>query len=47
MTDAQFHDEILRPGSMPIALLRLAVNTRIPLTRAMSVDWKFYGDLPQ
>ena len=45
MTNAQFHDEIMRQGSMPIALLRLAVNRRIPLTPDMTIDWKFYGDL--
>ena len=45
MTDAQFHDEILRQGGMPIALLRLAVNQRLELTRDMNVDWKFYGEL--
>jgi len=45
LTNAQFHDEILRQGSMPIALLRLAVNKRLPLTRDMGMDWKFYGDL--
>ena len=32
---------------MPIALLRLAVNTRLKLTRDMNIDWKFYGDLPR
>ena len=46
MTELQFHDEIMRQGSMPIALLRLAVNRKIPLTRDVTVDWKFYGDLP-
>lgn len=46
MNNMQFHDEILRQGSMPIALLRLAVNKRLPLTRDMTIDWKFYGDLP-
>jgi uncharacterized protein (DUF885 family) len=45
MTNTQFHDEIMRQGSMPIALLRLAVNKRLPLSRDMVVDWKFYGDL--
>jgi len=45
MTNAQFHDEIMRQGSMPIALLRLAVNRRLPLSRDMAIDWKFYGDL--
>ena len=45
MTNKQFHDEILRQGSMPIALIRLAL-TKQKLTRDMSIDWKFYGDLP-
>jgi hypothetical protein len=35
-----FHDEVLRQGSMPIALLRLAVG-RQKLTRDTSVDWRF------
>ena len=42
MSNVRFHDEILRQGSMPIALLRLALNRRIPLRRDMPVDWKFY-----
>ena len=46
MTDLQFHDEIGRQGSMPIAMLRLALNRRLPLSRDMSIDWKFYGELP-
>jgi uncharacterized protein (DUF885 family) len=46
MTNAQFHDEIMRQGSMPIAMLRLAVNKRLKLTRDMNIDWQFYGDLP-
>ena len=45
LTDVQFHDEIMRQGSMPIALLRLALDRRIRLTRDMNLDWKFYGDL--
>ena len=44
MTNKQFHDEIMRQGSMPIALIRLAL-TKQKLTRDMSVDWKFYGEL--
>lgn len=44
MTEKQFHDEVMRQGSMPIGWLRLAL-TRQPLTRDMPVDWKFYGDL--
>jgi len=45
MTNRQFHDEILRQGSMPIALIRLGL-TRQKLTRDMPIDWKFYGELP-
>jgi uncharacterized protein (DUF885 family) len=45
MTNKQFHDEILRQGNMPIALIRLSL-TKQKLTRDMSIDWKFYGDLP-
>ena len=45
MTNKQFHDEIMRQGSMPIALIRLGL-TKQKLTRDMSIDWKFYGDLP-
>ena len=41
MTQKAFHDEILRQGSMPIALLRLALSKQ-KLSRDMLVDWKFY-----
>ncbi|MCX6539757.1 MAG: DUF885 family protein [Acidobacteria bacterium] len=44
MTNRQFHDEVLRQGSMPIALLRLAL-TKQTLTRDMNIDWPFYGEL--
>ncbi len=40
MDQKAFHDEVLRQGSMPIALLRLAVG-RQKLTRDTSVDWRF------
>lgn len=43
-TEKDFHDEIMRQGSMPVAFLRLAVS-KMPLTRDMVVDWKFYGEL--
>jgi uncharacterized protein (DUF885 family) len=46
MTNRQFHDEILRQGNMPIALIRLGV-TRQKLTRDMDINWKFYGELPE
>jgi hypothetical protein len=45
MTEKAFHDEVLRQGQQPNALLRLAL-TRQTLTRDMSIEWKFYGDLP-
>jgi len=45
MPEKQFHDEIMRQGSMPIAMLRLAMSKQ-RLTRDMPVDWKFYGDNP-
>jgi hypothetical protein len=45
MSNKQFHDEIMRQGNMPIALIRLAL-TREKLTRDMDINWKFYGDLP-
>jgi uncharacterized protein (DUF885 family) len=44
-TEKEFHDEIMRQGSMPVAFLRLAVSKQ-KLTRDMDVDWKFYGELP-
>jgi uncharacterized protein (DUF885 family) len=46
MTNMQFHDEILRQGNMPVALIRLAVDKTLTLTRDMNIEWKFYGDLP-
>ncbi|MGH7553822.1 MAG: DUF885 family protein, partial [Longimicrobiales bacterium] len=45
MTEKAFHDEIMRQGTMPIALLRLAL-TKQRLTRDVALDWRFYGDLP-
>ena len=45
MSNKAFHDEIMRQGNMPIALLRLRM-TKQKLTRDMDVNWKFYGDLP-
>jgi hypothetical protein len=44
MTARAFHDEMLRQGSMPIALLRLATGAE-PLRPDMPLDWRFYGDV--
>ena len=44
-TEKEFHDEIMRQGSMPVAFLRLAVSKQ-KLTKDTVVDWKFYGELP-
>ena len=44
MPQKEFHDEILRQGSMPIALLRLAL-TKEKLTRDMPIAWEFSGNL--
>jgi hypothetical protein len=40
LTEKQFHDEVLRQGNMPIALLRLALG-RQALSPEMSVEWRF------
>jgi uncharacterized protein (DUF885 family) len=45
MTNKQFHDEIMRQGNMPIALIRLGV-TKMKLTRDMDINYRFAGDLP-
>ncbi len=44
MTLKQFHDSVIQGGSMPIALLRLALGTQ-KLNRNMSLEWKCYGPL--
>jgi uncharacterized protein (DUF885 family) len=41
MSNTAFHDEILRQGNMPIALIRLALNKQ-RLTPDTVIDWKFY-----
>lgn len=45
MTNKAFHDEILRQGNMPMALVRLNL-TKQKLTKDMDINWKFYGELP-
>jgi len=46
MTNKAFHDEIMRQGNMPVALMRLRM-TKQKLTRDMDINWKFYGELPE
>jgi uncharacterized protein (DUF885 family) len=46
MTNKAFHDEILRQGNMPMALVRLNL-TKMKLTPDMDINWKFYGELPE
>jgi len=46
MTNKAFHDEIMRQGNMPMALIRL-VMTKMKLTKDMDINWKFYGELPE
>lgn len=43
MEPKSFHDAIVRQGSMPIALLRLAIADE-PLSPETSLRWRFYGD---
>lgn len=44
MTLKEFHDAVVLQGSMPFPYTRLAIS-KMPLTRDMSLDWKFYGEL--
>jgi uncharacterized protein (DUF885 family) len=44
MTAKQFHDAILKAGSMPIEMLR-AILTAQPLTRDYRAQWKYYGEV--
>lgn len=46
MANKAFHDEILRQGNMPMALVRLNL-TKQKLTKDMDINWRFYGELPE
>ncbi|HCA56855.1 MAG TPA: DUF885 domain-containing protein, partial [Blastocatellia bacterium] len=41
MTDRQFHDAILKEGSIPVELVR-AILTMQPLEREFATKWRFY-----
>ncbi|MFQ5654063.1 MAG: DUF885 domain-containing protein [Planctomycetota bacterium] len=45
MTDRQFHDAVLREGSIPIELIRARL-LGIALERDHSTGWKFAGEVP-
>jgi uncharacterized protein (DUF885 family) len=45
MTIKEFHDAILKAGSMPIEMLRAALTAQ-PLSRDYRAQWKYYGDVP-
>lgn len=42
MTNRAFHDALYREGSMPVEMVRLAVNGQ-KITRDYQTSWKFYG----
>ena len=44
MTDREFHDSVLRQGSIPIELLR-ALLSDAPLARDARTTWRFYDGL--
>jgi hypothetical protein len=41
MTNKQFHDAILKSGTMPVELVR-AVLRRDPLAKSFASNWRFY-----
>ena len=45
MDQKRFHDAVIQTGSMPMALLRLALGTQ-KLTPNMSLEWKCFGPDP-
>lgn len=44
MTNKEFHDAVLKGGSMPIEMVR-AMLMKAPLTRDARASWKFAGDI--
>lgn len=41
MTDREFHDAILKEGSIPVEMVR-AILTKQPLTRDFKTSWRYY-----
>lgn len=46
MTNRQFHDAILKEGSIPVEIVR-AILTRQKLSRDFKSSWRFYAGLPK
>ncbi len=44
MTNKQFHDAILKEGSIPVEMVR-AILTKQKLSKDFKPNWRFYGDL--
>jgi uncharacterized protein (DUF885 family) len=42
MTDRQFHDAILRLGSMPVEMVRASLVPEVELSRDSEPSWRFY-----
>ena len=41
MTDRQFHDAVLRQGSIPVEMVRAALDEKVKLTRDYVTGWRF------
>ena len=46
MTDREFHDAILKEGTIPVELVR-AILTKQKMSRDFKSNWRFYGGLPK
>ena len=44
MSDRQFHDAVLRQNSIPIEMVRAALDEDVKLTRDYKAGWKFGKD---
>jgi hypothetical protein len=45
LTNRQFHDAVLKEGSIPIELIRASLTGQ-KLTKDFRSEWKFYGEGP-
>ncbi len=44
MTEKEFHDRILRFGPIPVDMIRVSLDEKIPLAADYRSDWRFYGE---